>query len=72
MMRGKKSVEQAWDCLRCQVMKFKPQHNERILSLQYCKLMREQIKNAKQWMGILRIRANKCGYKEKDRIKRKM
>ena len=32
-----------------------------------CKLTREQTENAKEWIGCYRVRANKCGYKEKDR-----
>ena len=31
--------------------KFKPQHNEMILSLQYCKLVRQQKENTKEWIG---------------------
>ena len=38
--------------------KFKSQHNEIILSLQYCQLIREQNKNPKEWMGHLRIKVN--------------
>ena len=29
--------------------KFKPQHNEKMLSLQHCKLIGEQNQNAKKW-----------------------
>ena len=37
------------------------------MSLQYFKLIRKQNENAEEWMGCLRIKANECGYKEKDR-----
>ena len=47
--------------------KFKPQCNETILSLQYCKLIRQQSEQAEELVGYLRIKANKCGEKEKDR-----
>ena len=47
--------------------KFKPQHNERILSLKYCKWIREENENAMKWMCYLRIKINKCGYRGKDR-----
>ena len=67
MMRNKKSVEQAWDCLRCWVKSSKPQHSEIILSLQYCKPVREQNTNIEEWLWCLRIKANRCGYKEEDR-----
>ena len=46
--------------------KLKPQHNEMILSLQYCKLTREPNKHAKESMGHIRIDVNECGYKIKD------
>ena len=45
--------------------KFKSQHNETILSLKYCKLIREQSKNAKEWMGNLRIRQINVGIKKR-------
>ena len=35
---------------------------EKNLSLQYCKLIREQNENAEKWMGYLRIKVNECGY----------
>ena len=38
-----------------------------ILSLQSHKLIREQKQNAKEWMGHLRIKTNKCGYQQEDR-----
>ena len=40
--------------------KFKPQRNEAMLSLQYCKLTKELNKNAEEWMV-----SNECGYKKK-------
>ena len=46
---------------------FKPQHNESILSLQYCNLTIEQNKNAEEWIGHLRIKVQECWYKEKSR-----
>ena len=48
------------DKLRCQ-------HNETILSLQYCKLSREEHESAKDQMGQLGIKANECKYKKYDR-----
>ena len=36
--------------------KCRGQHNETVLSLQYCKIITEQRKNAEEWMGCLRIR----------------
>ena len=47
--------------------KFRPQHNEASLSLQYCKLSRQNNENSKQWGGRLRIMAAECNYKELDR-----
>ena len=47
--------------------KFKLQHNQTILSLKYWKLIREQSKNADEWVGYLRMKANEYEYKEKDR-----
>ena len=38
-----------------------------ILLSRYCKLKRERNENAEGWMGHLRIKANECGYKDKDR-----
>ena len=43
-----------------------PQYHETTL-LQYCKLVREEEENAEEWMGHLRIKANKRKYKERDR-----
>ena len=39
--------------------KFKPQHNETILSVQYFKLKRKSEESAWEWMGRLQIKANK-------------
>ena len=38
--------------------RFKLQHYETILSLQYCKVAREQSENPQEWMGHLRIKVN--------------
>ena len=35
--------------------KFTPQHDEAILSLQYCKLLRHTDGSAEEWIGRLRI-----------------
>ena len=48
--------------------KLKPHYNRRIFTLQYCKWKREQDQNAEEWIGHFRIKANECGYKEKDKI----
>ena len=45
--------------------KFKPQHNETVLSLQYCKLTREQNENAEDWMVNLIIKENEYGTQKK-------
>ena len=47
--------------------KFKPQHNETILSLHYCKVTRAQNKNAKEWIGYLKVKANEFRYKKEDK-----
>ena len=47
--------------------KFKPQHNRPILSFKYCKLFRKQSESTEEWISILIIKANDCGYKEKER-----
>ena len=47
--------------------KLKPQHKESIFSLPYCKLVRQMIENTKKWMDNLRIKANECGCKVKDK-----
>ena len=36
--------------------KFKPQYNETILSLQYCKLTTEEKENTEEWMGHMRVK----------------
>ena len=38
-----------------------------ILSLQYCKLIRQQSENDEDWIGHLRIKVYECEYKEEDR-----
>ena len=71
MMRIKKNEEQAWDCLEAIDDKLKTQHNETVLSLQYCKLAREQNENDKEWMGHLRLKASECGWVKGKRQKTK-
>ena len=44
--------------------KFKPQFNETMKSLQFCKLSRQRAENAEEWMGRLRLAAIDCSYKE--------
>ena len=46
---------------------FKSQHIETVLPLQYCKLLGEPSDDAAEWIGCLRVKANECEYKEKDR-----
>ena len=46
---------------------FKTQHNEMILLLQYCELIREQSKSPKEWTDCIRIKASDYKYKEKDK-----
>ena len=46
---------------------FKLQHNETILPLQYCKLVREGKGSAEEWIGHLRVMANEGQYKERTR-----
>ena len=41
--------------------KFKPQQIEKMLPLQYGKLIKEQNENAEELMGHFRIKANECG-----------
>ena len=38
--------------------KFKLQHNETVLSLQYWTLTREENKNAEEWISHLRLKSN--------------
>ena len=47
--------------------KFKPQYNETVKSLQFCKLIRQSNESAEEWMGRLRTAVVKCNYKEIDR-----
>ena len=44
--------------------KFNPQHNEAILFLKYCKIIREQSENAEKCNGHLRLTAYEHEYKE--------
>ena len=48
--------------------RFKPQHSEMILSLHYCKLTGDHNENMEELMGYLRVKSNKYGCKEKDRM----
>ena len=48
-------------------VKFKPQQIETILSLQYCKLSRDENKSAEEWLDSLRVMTNECNYKEHNR-----
>ena len=45
---------------------FKLQDNK-TLSLQYCKLSKEENENAEEWMGHLTIKGNEWNYKKHDR-----
>ena len=47
--------------------KFRPQHHETILFLQYCKLIKQSKETAKEWMWRLRIKAVQWNYKQNDR-----
>ena len=47
--------------------RFIPQHNEKILSMQNCKLSRIENESAEKWVGQIKIKANEYKYKEKDR-----
>ena len=67
-MKIKKSAQPACGYFKVLSETFKPQHNETILSLQYCKLIREQSENAEGLKGHLKIQTNICKYKERDRI----
>ena len=44
---------------------FKPPHNETILPLPNCKLIRDQRENAEEEMGYHKMRANECKHNEK-------
>ena len=48
-----------------------PKINVTISLVQYCTLIRKLNEYVEKWMGHLRIKANKCWYKEKDRILKK-
>ena len=47
-------------------MKFRPQHNETILSFEYWKLLRQCDETTEVWMGRLRTKATECIHKEND------
>ena len=47
--------------------KFKSQHNETILLLQYCKTLRHNTDGAKERMVWSRIKGNECKYQEYNR-----
>ena len=49
--------------------KFKHQHDEPVLLLQYCKLIKEEKESAEEWMSHLRVKANKCEHKERQEVK---
>ena len=48
-------------------VKFKPQFNETIKSLQFRKLYRIEGETTEEWMGRLQIAVVECNYKEVDR-----
>ena len=54
------------DCLIFQ-RKFRLQHNEAIVSLQYCKLHRKENESMCKWLGRLCIKEEECSNKEPDR-----
>ena len=47
--------------------KCRPQFNEKIMSLQFRKLCRNERQNVEEWMGRLRHAAAGCSYQELDR-----
>ena len=47
--------------------KFKPQFNEAIKLLKFCKLRRQTKEKAEEWRGRLRLAAVECNDKEVDR-----
>ena len=49
--------------------KFRPHFNETIISLQLCKLSRQDGENVEECMGRLQISAIECNYPELDKIK---
>ena len=48
-------------------IKFKPQYNEMVKSLQFRKLYRQENKSADKWMGRLHVAVAECNYRELDR-----
>ena len=67
MMIGEKSAKLVQGLFSTLNAKFKPQHNESILLLQYFKLSRDKNESAEEQMDHLRIKANRCNYKEIER-----
>ena len=47
--------------------KYKPEHYETILSLQYCILIMKEKETSEESIGHLRVEANECEYKEEYR-----
>ena len=47
--------------------KFDPWYNDTILSLQYCKLVRDEKESTEAWIGHLKVKANECEYKQRNR-----
>ena len=48
-------------------IKFKPQYNETIKSLQFRKLYQLDNESVEEWMGRLHVAAVECNYREVDR-----
>ena len=53
--------------MRQSQIKFKPQYNETIKSLQFRKLYRYDNENEEEWMGRLHVAAVECNYQEVNR-----
>ena len=43
------------------------QHNDTILSLEYCNLVRKCNETVEQWTGQIRVKGNEYKYKQRDR-----
>ena len=43
---------------------FKLQYHKTVLSLQYCKILRDIEEIAEEWMGHLRLKVKECDYQE--------
>ena len=54
-----------------QIYFFKPQYNETIRSLKFCKLRRQANENVEEWMGRIRVEPLECNYKDIDRQMKK-